>query len=155
LHQLFARVGSLPVFRRGRNVGAVRAALRRLEQGEIVGIFPEGEVTGRDDRIASCKLGAAYLALKSGAPVYPAWITGGPRSARVIRDWLWPSQQVQVCVGSPVDLSAYRGRQITHRLLTEVTAVIMRHIEQLASVPARDEPQPSEQPAFSLAPVAR
>src|SRR5206468_10604659 len=81
---------------------------------------------------AAGKTGAAFLALKSRAPVYPAHIDGGPRSRRLLRDWLWPSRGARVVFGPPIDLSAYYGRPVTHQLLREVTAVIMRRLGELA-----------------------
>jgi 1-acyl-sn-glycerol-3-phosphate acyltransferase len=135
LHRLFTRVGSIPVARTGRDVMAVREALRRLGQGEVIGVFPEGEVypEGRPDR--AYKTGAAFLALRSRAPVYPARIVGGPRTRGPVRDWLWPSDGVRVRLGAPIDLSAYYGRRIDHGLLAEVTRLLMSHVQALDAGP--------------------
>ena len=135
LCRLFARVGSLPVARNGHDVTGVRAALKRLEKGEIVCVFPEGEVHGNGGRPETYRGGAAFLALKSGAPVYPAHIIGGPRSGSILRDWLWPSAGVRVHVGPPVDLSAYRGLPLNRAIIKEVTRLIMSCVEELKLSP--------------------
>ena len=64
--------------------------VRLLEQGQILCIFPQGEVDGVGPPNEHGKHGAAYLALKSHAPVYPVAIVGGPRSHSVLRDWFDP-----------------------------------------------------------------
>jgi len=106
-----------------------------LQEGASLCIFPEGDLSRDTDREAAAgKTGAAFLALNSRAPVYPAHIDGGPRSRRLLRDWLWPSHGARVVFGPPIDLSAYYGRPVTHQLLREVTAVIMRRLGELAPV---------------------
>jgi 1-acyl-sn-glycerol-3-phosphate acyltransferase len=139
LHRLFARAGSIPVARSGHDVGAVRAALRRLRQGEALCVFPEGEVTTSGRPIGRPKTGVAFLALASKAPLYPARIVGGPRSGCILRDWLWPSGGVRVILGPPIDLSAYYDRPIDRRLLEEVAGLIMRHV---AALGPRDSRRP-------------
>jgi processive 1,2-diacylglycerol beta-glucosyltransferase len=155
LRRLFRLVGCIPVGRRGRDVGAVRQALQCLRGGEAVCVFPEGDLSrehGVGAEAAPAKTGAAFLALKSWAPVYPAYLDGGPRSRCLVRDWLWPSRGVRVVFGPPIDLSAYHGRPITHELLREVTAVIMRRIGELA--PGR-KAESAERGAPSAEPPAR
>ena len=63
----------IPINRGTPDVGAVRAMLRALRQGEVVGIFPEGGID--QHREESGHLGIGYLALKTGAPVVPASIS--------------------------------------------------------------------------------
>lgn len=132
LRNLFDRVGCIPVRRDGHDAAAVRAAMRRLHEGRAVCVFPEGDISPGDGRaLRRGKTGAAFLALRTQAPVYPARIEGGPRSHRLLRDWLWPSAGVRVVFGPRIDLSAYYGRPITHALLREVTALLMRKIAEL------------------------
>ncbi len=69
----------IPINRGTPDVGAVRAMLRSLRQGEIVGIFPEGGID--QHREESGHLGIGYLTLKTGAPVVPvsiAWEQARP-----------------------------------------------------------------------------
>ena len=133
LHRLFSHAGSVPVRRRGQDTGAVRAALRLLEQGQILCIFPQGEVDGVGPPNEHGKHGAAYLALKSHAPVYPVAIVGGPRSHSVLRDWFEPSGGVQVVIGPAIDLTMYCGERIRRDILEEVTHRITQRIDELVA----------------------
>ncbi len=132
LRRFFRLVGCIPVTRGGRDRSAIRGALECLRRGEVVGLFPEGEVAepGRE-RLRPGKTGAALLALRSGAPVIPAFIAGAPPARGVAIDWVWPARAVCVHFGPPVDLAAYAGEPITHARLREVTDLFMRRIADL------------------------
>jgi 1-acyl-sn-glycerol-3-phosphate acyltransferase len=129
---LFDYIGSVPVCRTGRDIGAVRKGLLRLSEGRVLCIFPEGGLHGAGcGRLRRGKGGAALLALLSRAPVYPAYISGGPQHANVPRAWLYPSR-TRITYGRAVDLSAYHDRPIDRPLIEEVTALLMRRIAELA-----------------------
>ena len=53
-------------------VGAVKAALRALKGGEKLLIFPEGT---RHDEIGEGKTGAAMMAIRTGVPILPIYIS--------------------------------------------------------------------------------
>jgi 1-acyl-sn-glycerol-3-phosphate acyltransferase len=141
---LFRRAGCIPVSRGRADASAIRSALRRLEGGGVVALFPEGDVAvaGRG-RVGRGRHGAALLALRSGAPVFPALILRGPQARGSLRDWLWPTRGVRVLFGPPVDLSGYRGRPIDHRLLDDVTDRLMQSIEALRPEKNRRLREPS------------
>src|SRR5262249_38144927 len=108
-------------------------SLMQLSEGRMVGIFPEGNLSGTvGARIRPGKAGVALLALRSHAPVFPVYIDGGPRTEKLLLGWLRPSRvPVRVYYGRPVDLSAYYGRPVSRRLLEEVTELIMRRVAAL------------------------
>jgi 1-acyl-sn-glycerol-3-phosphate acyltransferase len=74
---------------RSAGAAAYRRALRGLERGELLGIFPEAAI-GRSDELMAFKPGAAGLALATGAPLLPVavwggqqlWTVGQPRTLR-------------------------------------------------------------------------
>jgi 1-acyl-sn-glycerol-3-phosphate acyltransferase len=129
--RLFAYMGCVPVERNGHDATAVRVGLRRLAEGRILCIYPEGGLSnaGRS-RLRRGKAGAALFALRSGVPIVPARIMGGPQTNRIALSWLRPSQ-VRVVFGPPVDLSVYLGQRINRRLLEAVTRRLMEHIAAL------------------------
>jgi 1-acyl-sn-glycerol-3-phosphate acyltransferase len=125
-------IGCVPVVRNGLDAAAARLSLRRLQEGRVLCIFPEGGLSTAGRRFRPGRHGVAYLALKARVPVIPAFISGGPQTSEVLDAWLWPSRQaVRVTFGPPVDLSAYDNRPLDRKLLHQVTAVIMRHVIDL------------------------
>jgi 1-acyl-sn-glycerol-3-phosphate acyltransferase len=66
---LFRGVGQISVERIGVDPYAVKQAVRVLRDGGVVAVYPEG-MRGRGD-VTHSRLGAAYLALVTGAPVVP------------------------------------------------------------------------------------
>jgi 1-acyl-sn-glycerol-3-phosphate acyltransferase len=61
--------GSFPVDRSRNDLGAIRNALRVLQAGGTLGIFPEGTRGGQE-----LQGGTALLALKGKAPIVPVWL---------------------------------------------------------------------------------
>ena len=70
-------VGTIPVDRGGGKASeaALRTGLRRLADGDLFGIYPEG-TRSPDGRLYRGKTGIARLALESGAPVIPVAMVG-------------------------------------------------------------------------------
>jgi 1-acyl-sn-glycerol-3-phosphate acyltransferase len=146
---LFRYMHCIPVSRTGRDVKSVRIALRRLQAGRILCLFPEGSLSGAGrGRMRTAKRGAAYLALRSGAPIYPAFISGGPQHTHVPSAWLMPTRG-GVTIGRPLDLSAYRGGRIDRKTLEKVGGLIARAIVALdphAGKPPKPRPLLGENP---------
>lgn len=134
LRPLFDYIHCVPVTRNGRDANSVRAALRCLDSGHVLIIFPEGGLTNAGSRasLRAGKSGVALIALRSKAPVFPALITQGPQTNNILRAWLCPSK-VHVTFGNPIDLSQYLDRNIDRPLLEEVTRYIMQEIAALDS----------------------
>ena len=96
---------SIPVTRDRAPLGAMRAAAGHLRAGGSIGVFPEGGVVdgwGGVDLHRS----AAWLSLRSGAPVVPVAVVGSAaaygRGATRLR-----RSHVTVTIGSPLDPSAF------------------------------------------------
>lgn len=66
---------TIPVEKMGLNADAIRRALDFLRLGKIVGVFPEGRT--HVDHLSQPWPGAAFLALRSGAPLLPVGVEGG------------------------------------------------------------------------------
>jgi 1-acyl-sn-glycerol-3-phosphate acyltransferase len=127
----FRRMLSVPV-RPGEygSLGALRAALRALEQGEVVGVFPEGRVLGREAG-GTIHPGAALLALRAGAPVVPMAIHGSAAAWPHGRRWPGPAR-VRVSIGEPIATSGV-GRPA----LDELVQRIAQALRELESAGAR------------------
>ena len=55
---------------------ALGATLAALERGEIVVVFAEGRVSRVESSLGPFARGVGYLALRSGAPILPVWLSG-------------------------------------------------------------------------------
>lgn len=93
-------MGTLPVQADGQDRKAIRRAIRMLDRGRVIGIFPEGS-RSPDGRIRETRPGAAMLAALSGAPVVPAFIDGARESMPVGARFPAPAR-VQVRFGPPL-----------------------------------------------------
>lgn len=71
-------VGVIPVTRGARDTEATRAAMRTLADGKVLGIFPEGKIAPTRE-LLPFQAGVALLAMKSEAPVCPAYLDGTQR----------------------------------------------------------------------------
>lgn len=111
VHRFCVRAGCIPVDRDGRDLRAMRAALRALEEGRVVPIFPEGRITPEGGRgLGPMRSGAAFLALRSGVPVIPAFISGTPETVEIGASLLRRSRS-RIVFGPPVDLSDFTPSQ--------------------------------------------
>ena len=78
LDWLITGFGAIPTPRHRHPVGAVRSALAALEEGEVVGVFPEATRVSHWG-IVPPKRGAAWLASRSSVPLIPAAVVGTGR----------------------------------------------------------------------------
>lgn len=76
---LISHLNSRPVRRDGADPGALRTALRVLQRGGALLIFPEG-TRGEEGVLRPPKLGAGMLAVLSGAQVVPVYVRGTGRA---------------------------------------------------------------------------
>lgn len=71
---LFTSLGAFPVEREKVDRGALATALGLLEDGRVLGIFPEG--TRSKGGLGDGQEGTAWLSLKAGCPVVPVAVIG-------------------------------------------------------------------------------
>ena len=114
----FTRIaGCIPVNRDGKDTGSAKEALRCLQAGKLIGIFPEGGInTG--DGLLPFNAGVAWLALRANVPVYPAFIHNAPQRDSLVACFFSP-QHVDVTFGLPLDMSRWSGQRLTGDLLEE------------------------------------
>ncbi len=75
IREILRMAGAFPVMRYRTDVVAVRNALRVLQNGHLMGVFPEGERSW-DGRMQPFKKGTLRLILAAGKPVIPVGISG-------------------------------------------------------------------------------
>lgn len=125
-------VGTIPVDRGGGKAGeaALETGLRRLREGGLFGIYPEG-TRSPDGRLYRGKTGVARLALESGAPVIPVAMVGTDVAQPVGRT-IPKVMRIGMVIGEPLDFSRYAGMEDDRFILRSVTDEIMYAIMSLS-----------------------
>jgi 1-acyl-sn-glycerol-3-phosphate acyltransferase len=120
---------SIPVRRDGKDMQSAKEALRRLQAGRLIAIFPEGGIH-IGPGLGEFNSGVAWLALRGGVPVIPAFIRNAPRSHSLVTCFLM-SQPADVVYGKPLDLSPWLQRKLTSDVLSEVTSHLRQSVAAL------------------------
>lgn len=132
------RVNALPTRRFKVDPQVVRSALRHLDAGHGVCVYPEGERSW-DGSIQRLRRGALRLALKSGVPVVPCGIAGSfdvwPRWSRRIR-----RSTVTIRFGEPFDFGRHDDRAERNALLDETETRIRGALSELSGAPLAEAP---------------
>ncbi|MCA9077778.1 MAG: 1-acyl-sn-glycerol-3-phosphate acyltransferase [Planctomycetaceae bacterium] len=136
-------MGCIPVDRDGRDMGPAKVALRRIKAGSLVGVFPEGRINTGEGLLPASP-GIAWLAVRSRAPVYPAFIHDAPQGTSMVNSFLKRSKSY-VTYGEPIDLSDYYHRKPTPAMLDEVTDLLMSRLGELGGV----KPSPRQRETWS------
>ncbi len=128
----FRGVGTIPVDRSGGRASeqALRTGLRRLQDGGLFGIYPEG-TRSPDGRLYRGKTGVARLALESGVPVIPVAMIDTDVAQPLGRVIPKPVR-VGVVFGEPLDFSRYAGMADDRFILRSVTDEIMYALMSLS-----------------------
>jgi len=130
--KFFSGSGQVPIDRSGASAaeGAMSAAKRILDDGDLFGIYPEG-TRSHDGKLYRGKTGVARLALECKVPVIPVAVVGtdvvappGKTFGRVTRPI--------VRFGAPLDFSRYEGMENDRYILRSITDEIMYEIMRLS-----------------------
>jgi len=125
---LLATTGQIPLVRTRPDVVAVRAALRILRAGGVVGVFPEG--ARGDGLVQTAKPGVGYFALRAGAQVVPVACHGTDS----LKDRRLPRPEVAISIGRPLAFERVpEGRRVrrsdvlaaTERVRVELAALVV------------------------------
>jgi len=121
----------IPVKRGTRQTSATKEALRSLRDGKVVGIFIEGQIVP-PGATPKPKDGVAMLALRTGACVVPAHISGTNYHDGVVAGFL-SRHHARVRFGPPVDLSEFGRGKVDRETLRDATKKIYDAVQALAS----------------------
>jgi 1-acyl-sn-glycerol-3-phosphate acyltransferase len=119
-------IGQLKVDRTSTDRTAITRALGVLQNGGVLGIFPEG--TRGEGDFASLRAGLAYFAVRGGAPVVPVAVLGSTeRRGRLVKALPPLRSRVDVVFGDPFEAGDGSGRR-TRKALDEATERIQKHL---------------------------
>lgn len=105
-------VGAFPVDRGRADLAAIREAIKTLNSGQCLGIFPQGTRSAENEH-TQMHGGAALIVQRTGSPVIPMYIDGPYRFFR----------KTDVRIGKPIDLSGL-GKKTDAQTIAQVTECI-------------------------------
>lgn len=86
LAPLIKALGAYPVDRGGADVGSLKKTIAMLEEGEMIGIFPQGHrYGGQDPRTTEIKHGIGMIAYHAKVPVVPVFIDNARMRTGIFR----------------------------------------------------------------------
>jgi 1-acyl-sn-glycerol-3-phosphate acyltransferase len=127
------QTGAIPTRRGGVDTTATKTAIRLAQQGELVGMFPEGRInTTKDQFLLPVRPGAALVALRARVPMLPCYIEGSPYNG--LNPWspFFMRARVKLRFGEPIDLSEHYDSGNERELAKELTLRAMKEIARLA-----------------------
>ncbi|HEX4519833.1 MAG TPA: lysophospholipid acyltransferase family protein [Gaiellaceae bacterium] len=119
--------GCFPIERGTGDRQAVGRAEQLLDEGQVLGTFPQGTCLPYRDR--PWFRGAARLALMSGTPIMPVCIVGSERALRP-RKFKLGLPRVKLIVGEPIPIEAAKPSVASAKALT---ARIEEAVEELGA----------------------
>ena len=145
--RILLAAGQIPVLRESKDAAqALEHAIRLLESGHCLGVYPEGTLT-RDANgwPMIAKTGLARLAIITQSPVVPVAQWGSqivmPTYERKVK--FFPRTPIKILAGKPLDLKQWYGKENDPVALTQATAFVMRAITDLLEE-LRGEKRPLE-----------
>ena len=122
--------GSLPLRRDGKvreKQRILEGASKALEQGLILGMFPEGG-RSHDGKLRKGKAGSAVIAAKTDVPLLPIGVVGTDKIHGI--SWLWKRPPIVVRIGKPFKLPPANDR-ISKSQMQLLTTQLMKEIATL------------------------
>jgi len=126
----YSSTGQVPIDRTNADsaADALAAAAKILDQGKLLGMYPEG-TRSPDGKLYKGKTGLARIALETGIPVIPVAMINtdvvNPPGSK-----MWHRARVEVKFGKPMDFRRFEGlagnRFIERAVIDEVMYELMR-----------------------------
>ena len=118
-------LGTFPIQREGMGASGMKETLRRLRNGGIVTLFPEG-TRSRDGKLAQLKPGIAVLVARAGVPVVPAGLAGTFEAWS--RSQLLPAPRpIRIHYGPPIrpeDIAGLESQAVTALIRDRLEACV-------------------------------
>ncbi len=119
---LLKKIGVFPVKRENADYAAIKKAYQLLEEGQVLGLFPEGS-RSINGRLQKAYNGAALVAVRSGVPIVPVAIVGPYRFFKPVHMYIGPPFVLPPLV--------YERKEEKKAQLEEMSSIIMESIGRL------------------------
>ena len=125
------KLAAFPVDREKPRASTIKEAVKRIRNGHIVVVFPEGQ---RNDtgELLEAKPGIGMVAAMSKAPIVPVYISGADRALTPGAKWL-KRAKIKVVFGKPIYYTSTKesGERSGSDRREEISAMIMDAIREL------------------------
>jgi 1-acyl-sn-glycerol-3-phosphate acyltransferase len=122
LRWFFTHGGLIPIDRDRPGSASLKEAIRRLREGNVLVLFPEGGIHREPNTVLGgnpdIKEGAALIALKAGVPIVPAIIQNARISYRW-QNWFFRRFTIRVTFGEPFRLPPNANRALAHATIRD------------------------------------
>ena len=118
---LIKALGAFPVRRGKGDIGAIKASLKILGEGNVMLMFPEGHRI-KDGRMVKAKPGVALIAQRAQVPVVPVCISG---------EYKW-MHKITVTYGKPISLEEYYGQKLEQEKIQQIADNVLDEIRALS-----------------------
>ncbi|MDO5499711.1 MAG: lysophospholipid acyltransferase family protein [Propionibacteriaceae bacterium] len=143
--RLLEAAGQIPIQQRAIDTRALRRAVKILDEGHLLGIFPEGSRDIGD--MARIRGGAVYLAMLTGAPIVPVALLGTREPGQTVKDVPRRGATIHIVYGEPIAIDrtpwprrqqvvAARTEDVRRRLAAHVARAVVLTGMALPGVPA-------------------
>ena len=134
----FKSTGQLPIDRSGGKASeaSLNTGLGVLEQGQLLGIYPEG-TRSPDGKLYRGRTGIARMVLEAKVPVIPVAMIDTEK-VQSIGQKLPKIRRVGVVVGKPLDFSRFEGMEGDRIVLRAITDEIMYELMKLSGQEYQD-----------------
>ena len=122
-------MGCIPVRRDSGSFGPLKAAVQKLKDGGVLGIFPEGR-RSPDGRLQEPQAGIGLLASKSEAPVIPVYLSGTDKALAKGKKFISP-YKVTARFGKTIGIKETTGISERRKFYESIGEKVMNAIARL------------------------
>ncbi len=128
----FTATGQLPIDRSGGKASeaSLNTGLSVLEQGSLLGIYPEG-TRSPDGYLYRGRTGIARMVLEARVPVIPVAMIDTEK-VQAIGQKMPRIRRVGIVIGTPLDFSRFEGMEGDRIVLRAVTDEIMYELQKIS-----------------------
>jgi len=118
---------TIPIKKNSADVSALKKAIKMLDDGRSIALFPEGGIS-LDKSVIKIYKGAMYLSCKTGCPIVPVGISGTD-VVLPIGEYLPHAGRISVTIGKSIypDVSMDKGDcldKMAHEVLNSLNSLI-------------------------------
>jgi len=122
-------LNAFPIHLGSPDRGAIKNALKLVDEGNLLLIFPEG-TRSHDGSLNKAQDGVGFMAYRAKVPVIPVYLEGTnnalPRGSSMVR-----LAKITVSFGKPINMDVYRNNEASREIYSKIGEDIMSGITEL------------------------